>query len=61
MPKLCLYATSAWNATAPDEVSSSNRGHLLFTRMLAQDRPDSFERFMRDDHVFRMGLAHHVA
>src|SRR6267154_981709 len=50
MPKLGFYAMALDRDKRQTEVISSNPGHLLFTRMLAQDRAKAVtERFMRDD------------
>jgi glycogen debranching enzyme len=50
MPKLGFYAMALDRDKRQTQVISSNPGHLLFTRMLAQDRAKAVtQRFMRDD------------
>ncbi|HWS16658.1 MAG TPA: glycogen debranching N-terminal domain-containing protein [Candidatus Elarobacter sp.] len=50
MPKLGFYAMALDREKRQTKVISSNPGHLLFTRMLAQDRAKAItQRFMRDD------------
>ena len=50
MPKLAFYAMALDREKRQTQVISSNPGHLLFTRMLAQDRAKAVtQRFMRDD------------
>jgi glycogen debranching enzyme len=50
MPKLGFYAMALDREKRQTQVISSNPGHLLFTRMLAQDRAKAVtQRFMRDD------------
>src|SRR5258708_11783846 len=50
MPKLGFYAMALDRDKRQTQVISSNPGHLLFTRMLPQDRAKTVtQRFMRDD------------
>jgi glycogen debranching enzyme len=50
MPKLGFYAMALDRDKRQTQVISSNPGHLLFTRMLAQDRAKAItQRFMHDD------------
>ena len=50
MPKLGFYAMALDRDKRQTQVISSNPGHLLFTRMLPQDRAKAVtQRFMRDD------------
>ena len=50
MPKLGFYAMALDRDKRQTQVISSNPGHLLFTRMLAQDRAKAVtQRFMRED------------
>src|SRR6185503_16948445 len=50
MPKLSFYAMALDREKRQTQVISSNPGHLLFTRMLAQDRAKAVtQRFMRED------------
>ncbi len=50
MPKLGFYAMALDRDKRQTQVISSNPGHLLFTRMLAQERAKVVtQRFMRDD------------
>jgi glycogen debranching enzyme len=50
MPKLGFYAMALDRDKRQTEVISSNPGHLLFTRMLPQDRAKAVtQRFMRED------------
>ena len=50
MPKLSFYAMALDREKRQTQVISSNPGHLLFTRMLPQDRAKAVtQRFMRED------------
>jgi glycogen debranching enzyme len=50
MPKLNFYAMALDRDKRQTQVISSNPGHLLFTRMLPQDRAKAVtQRFMRED------------
>jgi glycogen debranching enzyme len=50
MPKLGFYAMALDRDKRQTQVISSNPGHLLFTRMLSQERAKTVaQRFMRDD------------
>jgi len=50
MPKLNFYAMALDRDKRQTQVISSNAGHLLFTRMLPQDRAKAVtQRFMRED------------
>jgi glycogen debranching enzyme len=50
MPKLGFYAMALDREKRQTQVISSNPGHLLFTRMLPQDRARTvMQRFMRED------------
>jgi glycogen debranching enzyme len=50
MPKLGFYAMALDRDKRQTQVISSNPGHLLFTRMLSQERAKTVtQRFMRED------------